>query len=94
LDANQAVSFFACIMGNHTPANANIHSISLANDKTQEKLVIKAIDPNLGYLVMISRYPMGATEEWIEEMGNFIHDVGYIVCQERTIRVDLNINSE
>jgi hypothetical protein len=92
LDANQAVSFFACFLGRH--GGANVQSISLTNDKTQEKLVIEAIDPNLGYLVMISRYPMGATEEWIEEMGNFIHDVRWIVCQEKTIRVDLNINSE
>jgi hypothetical protein len=73
-------------LGRH--GGANVQSISLANDKTQEKLVIEAIDPRLGY-VTISRYPMKATEEWIKEMGNFIHGVGYIVCQEGTIRVDL-----
>jgi hypothetical protein len=88
LDANQAVSFSAFITGYHNAAI--VQSISLANDKTQEKLVIEGNDgPDPAKFVKISRYPMGATEEWIEEMENFIHDVEWIVCQEREIHVDL-----
>jgi hypothetical protein len=89
LDANQAVSFFACIRGK---LDANIQSISLDNDKTQEKLVIEGIGPRPEHFVTISRYPMGMeakAEEWIKENAQIIR--GIIHCQERKIGVYLNI---
>jgi hypothetical protein len=94
LDANQAVSFFAYIWN---PSCRNINawfkSLSLDNNKTQEKLVIKGIDPDLGDFVTISRYPMGAKEEWIKEMRTIIEDRCKRKKQERKIVVDLNIKS-
>jgi hypothetical protein len=91
LDANQqVVSLFARILGRHS--DANIHSISLDNDKTQEKLVIKADEPDLGHFVTIARYPVAATEEWLKEAWKIVDDVGWIYLQqERQIVVNLNI---
>jgi hypothetical protein len=92
VDANQAVSFFAYIDGNA----ANAQSLSLDNNKTQEKLVIKVIGPSLtrrGNYVTISRYPMGAKEEWIKEMGIPVQDEykrKYYEFGEKKIVVDLN----
>jgi hypothetical protein len=84
LDANQAVSFFASISGCRSRRAGLVQSISLANDKTQEKLVIKGRD-----IVTISRYPMGANEEeWSKELWK-IDDPGW--WQKRRIDVDLKI---
>jgi hypothetical protein len=92
LDANQAVSFFACTLG--WLEDGIVQSISLDNDKTHEKLVIKANDsnpdnPSPDYFVTISRYPMGATEEWIKEMWKIVDDALWIYKQEKRIQVDL-----
>jgi hypothetical protein len=84
LDANQAVSFFASFWFIDTAAN--VQSISLDNHKTQEKLVIQGNDLHPKILVTISRYPMGPTEEWIEENAKSIYRQ-----QERKIEVDVNI---
>jgi hypothetical protein len=89
LDANQAVSFFALIWN----PDANVQPLSLDNNKTQEKLVIKGAEtyPELGDFVTISRYT-GAKEEWIKE----IREVWEVIekrNQERNIVVDLNIKS-
>jgi hypothetical protein len=91
LDANQAVSFFARIV-DINPAfrrfTANVQSISRTNDKTQEKLVIEGIGPYPEDFVTISRYPMGATQEWIRENSQIISD-GLIDRQEKKIEVDI-----
>jgi hypothetical protein len=89
LYANQAVSFFACFLGRLE--DGIVQSISLANDKTQEELMIKGIDPNpdLGHFVTISRYPIGATEEWIEENAQIIRDRNPFPFQGRVIQVDI-----
>jgi hypothetical protein len=42
------------------------------NHKTQEKLVIKGVDNNH---VVILRYPMAASVEWIEEMEKSVEDL-------------------
>jgi hypothetical protein len=68
---------------------ANVQSISLTNDKTQEKLVIERIDPHPELIVRISRYPKGAKKEWIEESWKIIDDQSWIHCQERKILVDI-----
>jgi hypothetical protein len=97
LDANQAVSFFACIFDldmdlTDSRYAASVQSISLTNDKTQEKLVIKGIGPHPEHFVMkIARYPMGATEEWPKEVWKIVDDVGWTYRQERLIEVNLNI---
>jgi hypothetical protein len=88
LDANQAVSFFASIW-NSSYRTANSQSLSLDNNKTQEKLVI---DHNLEDFVTISRYPMGAKEEWIKEMRKGMEIVAkrkYYKYEERKITVQL-----
>jgi hypothetical protein len=92
LDANQAVSFFVCILGKHE--TENVQSISLDNDKTQEKLVIEGIGPRPDHFVTISRYPMGATEEWINEVWKIVDDMllEWLYQPERKIDVDLNLN--
>jgi hypothetical protein len=93
LDANQAVSFFACILGKHEAENLH-QSISLDNNKTHEKLVIEGIGPRPEHFVTISRYPMGATEEWINEVWKIVDDMllGWLYQQEKKIEVDLNLN--
>jgi hypothetical protein len=84
LDANQAVSFFACIRGGNHEAGI-VQSISLTNDKTHENLVIS---PDLEDFVMIARYSMGAkAEEWIKEIVQIIREITHL--QERKIEVDL-----
>jgi hypothetical protein len=92
LDANQAVSFVAYIGNPRQLRHAiNVQSISLTNDKTQEKLVIKGNDLHPEDFVTISRYPMGMeakAEEWTKENAQIIR--GIIYCQERKIAVDLN----
>jgi hypothetical protein len=90
LDANQAVSFFACFWTSDEVGI--VRSISLTNDKTQEKLVIEGIDIFPQDFVTISRYPMGAKEECIkDEMVEITDDVDWTDCQERIIHVDLDI---
>jgi hypothetical protein len=93
LDANQAVSFFASIIGD---ATADVQSLSLDNNKTQETLVIQGLhtDPNMKDFVTISRYPMGATEEWIKEMKKGMEVVAkrdYCEYEERKIFVKLEL---
>jgi hypothetical protein len=94
LDANQAVSFFVCIQIWNRDEAAHVQSLSLDNNKTQENLVIQGldIDPNLIGFVTISRYPMGATEEWIKEMRKGMEVVAkrnYDEYEEREIFVRL-----
>jgi hypothetical protein len=94
LDANQAVSFFAHIWDknpNLSHVAANVQSISLANDKTKEKLVIEGIGPYLGEVVTILRYPMGAEKECIEEEMWKIIIMDATHRQERKIEVNISI---
>jgi hypothetical protein len=75
----QAVSFFAKV---YNPIlwrflnDNNIveyDSLELDNAKTQEKLVIHLAGDN--GCMTISRYPMAASVEWIEEMEQSIEDM-------------------
>jgi hypothetical protein len=50
----------------------NVQFESVDNNTTQEKLVIKGVD---NYYVIISRYPMNARMEWIEEMEQSLEDL-------------------
>jgi hypothetical protein len=95
LDAKQAVSFFAFILGKLE--TGIVQSVSLTNDKTKEQLMIKANDTNPDpddpcprYFVTISRYPMGAKEQCIKEVWKIVGDALWIHRQERKIQVDLN----
>jgi hypothetical protein len=76
LEANeqQAVSFFFKV---YNPApwidvDYDVQSVSLDNAKTQEKLVI---NPGDNECMTISRYPMKASVEWINEMEKSIEDM-------------------
>jgi hypothetical protein len=70
----QAVSFFVKVYNSspwlHVARNAQ--SDSVENNMTQEKLVIKTLGKNC---VKISRYPMAARVEWIEEMEQSVEDL-------------------
>jgi hypothetical protein len=98
LDANQAVSFFADIW--NFDNTDNVQSISLANDKTQEKLVIylhgEFVFPFGGIeFVRIARYPM-AKEEHIKKlqtMTDGLEEWIWTNHEERKIEVNLNIKS-
>jgi ferritin-like protein len=69
LEANQAVSFFIKVEEFRDADSAQ--SLTLENDKTQEKLVIKIKAKYQSHnYVTISRYPMGTIEEeWMNEMN-------------------------
>jgi hypothetical protein len=82
LKANeQAVSFFVKVY-NPTPwiyVDHDVQSESVDNNKTQEKLVVNLgdDDDNFGDVnfMTISRYPMAASVEWIEEMEKSVEDL-------------------
>jgi hypothetical protein len=67
------VSFFVYVRA-FGYGNVDWQDICLDNGQTNERLIVKAIDPprrNPGHfwvkkLVLISRYPIGADQEWIE----------------------------
>jgi hypothetical protein len=60
--SKQAISFFI-----HLPYARNLQ-LELENGQTSEKLEFKLIDIDR-HEVLISRHPIGANEEWIEEMS-------------------------
>jgi hypothetical protein len=65
MNSNRAISFFIHIYWRNV---SEVSSYSLDNCQTQEKLVIKE-DADC---VTISRYPIEASEEWVEEMGKYL----------------------
>jgi hypothetical protein len=72
----QAVSFFVKVY-NPSPwrlhvARSNVQSESVDNNMTQEKLVINGLDNDH---VIISRYPINAQMEWINEMEKSVEDM-------------------
>jgi hypothetical protein len=70
----QPVSFFVKVY-NSSPwlfVARNAHSEYVDNNMTQEKLVIKAVGNNC---VKISRYPMRASVEWINQMEQSVEDM-------------------
>jgi hypothetical protein len=75
VSAKQATSFFIQFKYFTRIAN-NVQS--LTNEETNEKMVIE--EHRFGR-VKISRFPMAATKEWIEEMAKYQH--GY-----RNITID------
>jgi hypothetical protein len=90
MEAKQPISFFIYING-FGASNANtVQSFSLENAKTNEKLVMKEVTRRWSPMT-ISRYPMGATEEWIKEMAKYWDEDEYdeYEGQYRTIRISL-----
>jgi hypothetical protein len=66
LEAIQPVGcFFVHLL--HEGKYEYVTPVSLNNGKTNEKFTIKAVGH--GDVSVISRYPMGANEEWIEKGG-------------------------
>jgi hypothetical protein len=79
--AEQAVNFFFKLAW--FKEAESIHSYSLENRKTNERLVIKEREEKRPYFVSIARYQKSATEEWIEAVGkvpkhNEYHEYRYI----------------
>jgi hypothetical protein len=70
LGAKQPVSFFIELYNFSDAANVGREEI-LENIETQERLVLE--NRHNDYFVMILRYPMSASEEWIEEMHESAH---------------------
>jgi hypothetical protein len=71
--SGQAVSFFVKVYNPSPWLNLiRIQSDSVDNNMTQEKLVIKGEEDN--DYVIISRYPMRASVEWINEMEKGVED--------------------
>jgi hypothetical protein len=83
--------YFQCMKSNYfiEPDGApSCQPLSLENIETKENLVIirKKITRNgKQYDLWISRYPLGATVEWIEEMAKYEDSYEY-----RTITIGLN----
>ena len=69
MNSNRAVSF--SIWLSFYPDAANVQSLSMDNEKTNEKLVIKGADESYGD-VFISRYPVGVSDKWIDEMSKIL----------------------
>jgi hypothetical protein len=65
LEAKKALTFFIHIK-HLVHVNSSVQSLTLDNGQTNEKLVIER--KNL-FRVAISRYPIGASEEWIKTMA-------------------------
>jgi hypothetical protein len=66
VSTKQAIRFFIKL---RFRKGQNIEACALDNEKTNEKLVVAKTDS----LVTISRLPMDATEEWINEMTKYEH---------------------
>jgi hypothetical protein len=80
MDSKQAVSFFIHASCSSLQNNVNVQAYTQENHKTNESLVItgtdviKRKDGSYAKRTIISRYPIGASETWIKEMGNFKTD--------------------
>jgi hypothetical protein len=71
--SNQAVSFFIHVLLS-LEDNVNVQAYALLdNNKTNECLVIKGNDEQYVNRTTISRYPIGASAAWINEMGHYEH---------------------
>jgi hypothetical protein len=68
LGAKRPVSFFIDLYCSWDDVYAREEI--LQNIETQERLEINL---HYGYIVKISRYPMGASEEWIGEMRESVY---------------------
>ena len=66
MTAKQATSFFINII-KHVWNPLTVQTYTLDNEKTNEKLVVEQDSRR----VKISRYPVGANEEWIKEMAKY-----------------------
>src|SRR4051794_527683 len=79
--AKEPVSFFirVCYSAN------KVQALTLDNDQTQEKLVIRKEDDENEEFMWILRYPIGAKQEWIEEMSK------YDDCKYRNITINWEI---
>jgi hypothetical protein len=82
MEARQPISFFIHL--NEFRAAQTVQSFSMHNAKTNEKLVIKGATHRWDTSPMtISRYPMEAAEEWIEEIAKYENEEH----QNRIIRI-------
>jgi hypothetical protein len=66
--ANHPASFFICT----STYPEDVEDISIDNDKTNEKLVIKIANHGNEEKLLISRYPLKASKNWIEANENEI----------------------
>jgi hypothetical protein len=92
LRATHAVSFFADIdlpIFEIDADAADVHPQFLDNNITQERLSLEIIHH---VFVRILRFPMEATQEWIEEMEN-TRDEHHFEEKDRKIEVDLKIDN-
>jgi hypothetical protein len=65
--SKQSISFFIHLLKFRNASN--VQTVSQENNQTKEKLVIKGIYENERYgRVLITRHPMEANGEWIDEM--------------------------
>jgi hypothetical protein len=78
VSTKQAIRFFIKLS---FQKDLNIQACALENQKMNEKFVVNKDGD--GY-VTISRFPMDATEEWINEMSKYEHFPKY-----RNIAIDL-----
>jgi hypothetical protein len=62
---NVAISFFVHLF--YYWAH-DVEDYTVENGQTEERLVIKRINQ---HSVTISRHPIGASEEWIQQMGKY-----------------------
>jgi hypothetical protein len=81
MEARLPISFFIHL--DHFRDADTVQSFSLDNAKTNEKLVIKRVTRRSDSMT-ISRFPMDAAEEWIEEMAKYEDEDQY-----RNIRIYL-----
>jgi hypothetical protein len=63
-----------------------VEALTLDNDQTQEKLVIKKEDKENKDFWCIFRYPIGAKQEWIQEMSKYDGDD----CKYRNITITID----
>jgi hypothetical protein len=83
MEATQPISFFLSFPQLDTEVHTEVQPLTLENVQTHETLVISICE--YGY-VLISRYPTGVNEEWIEEMSQ------YDLWKYRKISIDGNDN--
>jgi hypothetical protein len=90
------VSFFVSTLAFGHRGNVQWQDVCLDNGQTNERLVVKKIDdPHPGdqlyyQFVLISRYPMGANQEWIEANQQEIMEWKFHE-QNRRIRIERSL---
>jgi hypothetical protein len=92
--ATHPIPFFICIRISCPEAFHSQVDICLKNDKTNERFMTKLAKttPEPDYLeedvLLISRHPIAATKQWIDEMEKEVLDWNFSKVQKRTISLD------